>query len=142
MARSGSSRRTATAPASNCSGGTTPAETFGRSETSSLGQETKSFSEPTPETLCLFGDTPNIGGTNKRASSAPSFATKGRIYRRSLSDKLTQSLISAGLVAGITPSLVRQTCGLPIRAFASLQLVGGAAAEPHADFVSSNARAE
>jgi hypothetical protein len=47
--------------------------------------------------------------------------------RLSLSVRQTRSLISSGLIAGITPSFVRKTSGLAIRDFASLPLDGGGA---------------
>ncbi len=42
---------------------------------------------------------------------------KGRYGPQSLSDKLTKSLISAGLVKGITPMSTRKKLGAPIPDF-------------------------
>lgn len=50
-----------------------------------------------------------------------------------LSDRLTPSLISSGLVAGITPTSIRKRLGVPIPAFA-LNLLDGSVLElPRAD---------
>jgi hypothetical protein len=75
----------------------------------------------------LFGDTPHSGETGKKALNAQSSATRDKSGRLSLSAKQTRSLISSGLIAGITPSFVRKTSGLAIRDFASLPLDGGGA---------------
>jgi len=96
--------------------------------------EAESSCEPTPETPCLFGDFPSSGQTAKKASNAPSSVTRVRSVRLSLSDKLTQSLITSGLVAGITPSLIRQLSGAAIRDAASLPLDGGVAVGPRVDW--------
>ncbi len=63
----------------------------------------------------------------KPASTVPSSETKVRTYRASLSDRLTPSLISAGLVNGITPTSTRQVSGQAIRVFAFLRQAGGGA---------------
>ena len=65
---------------------------------------------------------------NKRVSIAQSSATKARIRRPSLSDRLTPLLINAGLVCGITPTSIRQALGQPIRVFA-FSKQGGTAAD-------------
>jgi hypothetical protein len=90
------------------------------------------------ETLFSSGGEPNTGLTNRTALNAPCSATKGRTYRRSLSDRLTQSLITAGLVCGITPSSIRQLSGQPIRVLAFDMPDGGAAASPAKAFSSSS----
>lgn len=138
MTRFGTSRKTETGPALHCSGGTTPARTSGQSKTSSSGPESISFSAPMKETPFLFGELLSTGRTAKRASNARSSETKARTYRRSLSDRLAQSLITAGLIKGTTPLLVRQTFGLAIRDFAFLPLDGGEADKATAANSSSN----
>jgi hypothetical protein len=69
----------------------------------------------------------------KPESTAPSSGTRGRTYRRSLSDRLTASLITSGLVKGITPTSIRQLLGQPIRVLAFDMPDGGAAASLNAD---------
>jgi hypothetical protein len=90
--------------------------------------ETKSSSEQSEGMRHSVGAIPSIAATGKRGLSATSSATKVRTYRRSLSDKLTLSLISSGLVCGITPSLTRKRSGQPILVLA-LDVPGGGAAE-------------
>jgi hypothetical protein len=71
---------------------------------------------PILETLPLFGESISTKQfPAKKVSSAASTETKARSSRLSLSDRLTPSLISAGLVKGITPKSVRQTLGQAIR---------------------------
>ena len=144
MARSGISRKTAIDPVSNCSAVTTRAGTASPTVAlCSLGQENKSCSEPTKETPSLFGGDHNIAPTNKQASNARFSETRASTFRQSLSVRQTRSLITAGLVRGITPSLVRQTSGLAIRDFASLPLDGGEPAKsPVGALSSSNASRE
>lgn len=52
----------------------------------------------------------------------------------SLSDRLMQSLISAGLVKGITHMSIRKQCGAAIRDSALWPLDGGDADSPKDDF--------
>ena len=54
-------------------------------------------------------------------------ATNRSIVAATLSDRLTQSLISAGLVAGITPTSTRKRYGQAILDFAICVQVGGGA---------------
>ena len=89
--------------------------------------------------LPLHGDGLNIATTDSRASNAACSATKGRTSRRSLSDRLTRSLIDAGLVCGTTPSSIRQLSGQPIRVLAFDTLAGPAVASLGKGFSSSNA---
>ncbi|MFQ6183608.1 hypothetical protein ACLMJV_16895 [Sinorhizobium meliloti] len=138
MSRFGTSPKMVTGPASLCSGGTTPARTNGRSKISSSDPESTSFSELMTETPSLFGELLSTARTVKKASSARSSETKASTSRQSLSDRLTKSLITAGLIKGTTPSLVRQTFGLSIRDFASLPLDGSEAAKATAANSSSN----
>ena len=76
---------------------------------------------------------------DSKASTAQSFATNLRTYQASLSDRLTQLLISHGLVKGITPTSIRQMSGQPIRALAFDTPDGSDAAKPRAACSSTNA---
>lgn len=135
----GGSLKTETCPASRSMSDTTPATTtqMGGVADSLSGREKASFSEPTVLTLSLFGEILSTTAARK-ASTAPSFGTKVCIDPRSLSDRLTKSLITSGLVAGITPSSVRKTFGLAIRDFASLPLDGVHVGTRRAAFEFSN----
>jgi len=53
----------------------------------------------------------NGRASDSKASTVPSSATKDSAEVRSLSDRLMPSLISAGLVAGITPTSIRRGSG-------------------------------
>lgn len=66
--------------------------------------------EPGPETLCSSGAGSATPAGNK-ASTVPSSETKARTEQVSLSDRLTQSLITAGLVCGTIPSSMRDVSG-------------------------------
>jgi hypothetical protein len=134
MSRSGISPRMVTYPVSTFSNGTIHAERQASDEGSSSARESESSLEPTQRTLFSFGDTSATGTTIKKASTVQSSETRVRTDRLSLSDRLTQSLITAGLVKGITPSLIRETSGAAIRDFASLPLDGGAAVHPKKGF--------
>lgn len=105
----------------------------------SLVLASTSSSGQTTETPCLFGGTLSTTA-GKKASTVRSSATKARTGRPSLSDRLTPSLITAGLIRGITPSLIRRLSGVPIRAFASLPLDGSAADEARVASSFSNVR--
>lgn len=98
-------------------------------ESSLLDRENGSFFEPMQQTLFSSGGTSDIDTIGSKASTAQSFETRARTRLPSLSDRLTQSLITAGLVRGITPSSIRNQSGAAIRDFASLPLVGGGAGE-------------
>jgi hypothetical protein len=83
----------------------------------SSGQDKTSSSEmPTPQPS-LFGEISSTILGNEE-SIAPSSATKAWSGQVFLSPKLMQSLISAGLVRGITPSSVRKRSGAVIPDFA------------------------
>jgi hypothetical protein len=73
------------------------------------------------------------------ASTAHSSATRDRSGRHSLSNRLMQSLITAGLVQGITPTSIREQCGAPIRVIASFAPAGGAQGTPGKAFSSLSA---
>lgn len=124
MARSGISQKTVTDHASLCSEDTTRVGTIDPSKISSSAPESTSCFGQMRETPFLFGELLSTARTGKKALNARSSETRARTSRQSLSDRLTQSLITAGLIKGITPSSVRQTSGLAIRDFASLPLDG------------------
>lgn len=93
-------------------------------EEASLSVQAKqSHCEPMQETLFSFGENLSTIAARK-ASTARCSETKANTYQASLSDRLTKSLITSGLVAGITPMYVRKTLGLPILDFALLPLDG------------------
>lgn len=69
------------------------------------------------ETPCSSGESSSTTA-DSQASTVPCSAMSRPTYRRSLSDRLTQSLITAGLVKGITPTSTRQQSGQPIRVLA------------------------
>ena len=95
------------------------------SATSSLDRDIASSCGQRELTPSLFGETiSTIQSQNRTVSSAPSSATKGRSYRPSLSDRLTQSLITSGLVRGTTPKSIRKQCGAQILDIASSKLGG------------------
>ena len=77
------------------------------------------------ETLCSHGDIPDTDGTAKKESSAVCSETRERTCRRALSDRLTPSLISAGLLCGTTPWSTRKQSGQPIQVLALGMPVGG-----------------
>lgn len=74
--------------------------------------------------LFSFGESSSMTAASK-ASTALSSATKARTDPRTLSDRLTQSLITAGLVKGTTPTSIRHQLGAAIRASALWPLDGG-----------------
>lgn len=78
----------------------------GESDPSLLDQGKRSFSELATVTPCLFGGSSSTPA-DKPASIAPSSATKAHTSRRTLSDRLTQSLITFGLVRGITHTSIQ-----------------------------------
>lgn len=84
-----------------------------------------------------LGDTRATAKTGRKASNAACFATKARTYRPSLSDRLTPSLISSGLVCGITPSSIRKASNQPIRGLAFGTPVGAAAPKSRSAVCSS-----
>lgn len=129
-ARSGGSPRMVTPVAGISTGATTAAGKASERQTCSSGLETRSSSDQLMATRYLLGDELNTDETASKALSAPSSETRVRTSRRSLSDKLTRSLITSGLVCGITPSSIRALSGQPIRVLAFSGPAGGAAGEP------------
>lgn len=96
---------------------------------SSVGRAQKSFSELEPETLSLFGESSLTLEETKELIALFS-ETKAQSKPLTLSDRLTKSLISAGLVKGITPMSVRRKLGAVIPDFA-LRLPDGSLVEQH-----------
>ena len=126
MPQLGTSQKTGIYPATSCSDAIIPAAPSIPEGGSSSAQVRRSFSGRTQEMQFLFGGLPNIEATPRKGSSARCSVTRAHFGRQSLSDKLTQSLITAGLVAGTTPSLIRKQSGVAILDFVSLPLDGGA----------------
>ncbi len=91
-------------------------------------RESKSFLDQMLETPSLFGGESVSALTVKKGSTVQSSEMKADTFPAGSYVRLTRSLITSGLVAGITPSLVRQTSGLAIRDFASLPLALNAVA--------------
>jgi len=106
---------------------TTPVTTIetGEDQKSSSDRENILPCEQDLGMLFLFGgslSTPALtNGQNcgKRESIAPRSATKERTRAADLFAKRTRLLISAGLVRGITPTSIRNTCGVAIPDFVS-----------------------
>lgn len=124
--------------ASKCTKGTTPAMNTKTDENAASLSDPESTLCSEPETLtpCLFGEnTLTTPSQNRKASSALSSEMKRQTatYRPSLSDRLTPSLISAGLVKGIIPKSVRKQLGARIRDTVFSLLDGAAPEEPKTD---------
>lgn len=107
-------------------------------ETSLSALATKSSSARPLAMPPSYGASAATEETAKMASNAVSLGTKGTTYRRSLSDRLTLSLISSGLVCGITPSLTRKQSGQPIQVLAFDMPDGAGAGKRHEDLSFSN----
>jgi hypothetical protein len=96
----------------------------------SLGREKKSCCVPAQgmlfgcgvnsETIALTKE-PDI---HNQASTVPHSETSRIFYRLNLSDRLAKSLLSAGLIAGITPTLTRVRFGADCRDGVLLRLGG------------------
>lgn len=127
-AHTGGSRRTETYPSATYTGATTAAESRSERRTYASVPATRSSCDQLTATLPLFGGEANTGLTAKPGSNAPCSATRVRSSRPSLSDRLTRSLITAGLVCGITPLSIRKLSGQPIRVLAFAEPDGGGAA--------------
>lgn len=138
MGRCGGSRRTGICQSATSTAATTAAGNPSAHAISSLDRGTSLFSDQLRETPRLFGDAQSTVKTASKASSAASSATKDRTSRPSLSDRLTRSLITAGLVCGITPSSIRHLSGQPIRVLAFGAPDGGDVASLSAACSSSN----
>lgn len=139
MGRFGGLRKMATDHAAISSGATIPAERASGPQTYSSVLATRSSFDPELETLFSCGGVPSTDRTRKRELSARFSGTRARRSHPSLSDRLTRSLITSGLVCGITPLSIRQLSGQPIRVLAFDTPAGPAAASPEKAFSSSSA---
>ena len=99
---------------------------------SSADQERKSYSEPEQGMLFSCGDD-SLTARDRQELIALFSATRDHAEALTLSDRLTPSLISAGLVCGITPTSTREKCGAPIPAFVLLLPDGRSVAQPKMD---------
>lgn len=128
----GTSPGTATSHASPSMNATIPPTSMqtGGSGNCSSDPVKRSSCEPVMPTLFSFGDA-SLTTADRRELIALFSATKVPGEVRTLSDRLTPSLITSGLVSGITPSSVRQQCGAPIPDFVLL-LPGGDRVEQRA----------
>lgn len=133
MSDFGGSQRMETRVVSRSIAATTHAGTRTQSSDSLSAQDNTLCFERTPETPCLFGELRSTELTAKKASSAPSSGTNRASRRPSLSDRLTPSLIFAGLVRGTTPLSIRRQLGAHIRDGALFELAGSDAAPPKKD---------
>lgn len=68
------------------------------------------------QTQCLFGES-LLMDQDRRELIVQFSGMKGRYAPQTLSDRLTKSLISAGLVKGITPTSTRKQLGAQIPDF-------------------------
>jgi len=127
----GGSPRTGISPASRSIAATTPPASQSAHQASSSDPAKLSSCEPPPLMLFSCGESSSTTAASK-ASTARYSETKVRTYRPSLSDRLTQSLIDAGLVCGITPTSIRQLSGQPIQVLAFAMPVGGDVGSPRA----------
>jgi hypothetical protein len=102
----------------------------GESELSSLAPVKPSPLEPLTGTPSLFGESLSTTAlTNElekssKALTAPCSETKVNTYQASLCDKLTPSLISAGLVRGTIPTSIRKRSHQGILDIAFFEPVG------------------
>jgi hypothetical protein len=136
----GGSPRTATSASATSTGGTTAPQSRGARRTSLSVPATRSSCEQPMETPPSCGAERSTAATIRKASNARSFGTRVRTYRRSLSDRQTASLITAGLVCGITPSSTRKLSGAKVAVLAFDTPGGAIAAEPPATSSSLNGR--
>lgn len=138
----GGSPKTAICACGTFIDGTTVHESQSAVATLLSGQDRKlSFALTAAEPLSS-GDAANIGKTVKSVPSARFSETKQTTSRRSLSDKLTLSLISYGLVKGITPSSTRKQSGQPILVLALDTPDGSDAAKQQRDSSSLSGKRE
>ncbi len=131
MSHTGILQKTEICPVSHSMSGTIPATItqMAGSEASSSAPDKLLPSAPQLLTPSLFGESSLMIPASKE-SIAPSLGTKAKSSQVSLSDRLTQSLISAGLVKGITPTSVRKQLGAVIPVTALWPLDGGNAEKP------------
>jgi len=139
MGRSGGLPGTATSPAlPSTSAITAPTPTLmAESAVRCSGRARRSSCAPETQTPCSAGASSSTTAASW-ALIAPSSETKARRSRHSLSDRLTLSLITSGLVSGITPMSVRRQSGQAIPDTVSWRRDGDGAATPRAACSSSN----
>ena len=77
------------------------------SENSSLAPERRSSLEQPAETACSYGES-SLTTAGKTESTAPSSETRASTGAATSFDRRMRLLIACGLIAGITPSSVRQ----------------------------------
>lgn len=128
LSRSGGSQKTETSASATSTAATIHHGNQSEPAILSSAREKPSFCEQRQETPHSHGDGRNIVMTGNSASNAVFSATKADTSHLSLSDRLTLSLISSGLVRGITPSLTRKQSGQPIQVLALDTPDGGDAA--------------
>lgn len=85
----------------------------------SAGQGKKSFSVQRQQMLFLFGGV-LLTTADRKELTALCFGTNRHTEAVSLSDRQTQSLLTSGLVAGITPTSIRERLGAEIQDIALL----------------------
>jgi hypothetical protein len=90
-------------------------------------QGKRSSCEPARPMLFSFGDA-SLTPADRRELTALFSETSQQFAARTLSDRLTPLLTISGLVAGITPTSIREKCGAVIPDFV-LSLPGGASVE-------------
>lgn len=100
--------------------------TMGANQNFSAAQERSSFSEHGKEMLSLCGEGSGMQA-GSRESTAQFSETNLSISQASLSDRLTQSLISAGLVCGTIPTSMRRLSSQATLDFASKSPAGESA---------------
>lgn len=128
---SGGSPETATDPVSPSTIATTRPKRAARparhgKQPSSSGRANPSCSGPNAPTPCSSGGTSSTTAASWELT-APSSEMKARRPRHSLSAKLTLSLITSGLISGITPTSVRKQSGAAIPDLVSWPQAGSAA---------------
>lgn len=140
MCQTGTFLKTATERSSRSMSGTIPhTDTqMGANAASSSAPDRQSFCERAQATPDLFGESSSTTAA-KKASTAPSSETKARSKAATLSDRLTPSLISFGLVRGITPTSIRKRSGVPIPDIVFHAPDGSVADGRKADCLSSSA---
>lgn len=134
----GGSRRTATCASATSIDGITARANRNERATSLSAPAIRSSFELPMAMPHSHGATRATGKMGRKASSAACSATRARTYRPSLSDRLTQSLISSGLVCGITPSSIRKASNQPIRGLAFVMPDGADAQKPRSAVCSSS----
>lgn len=135
----GGSPKTATYASETYIGGTIARRSRNARAISLSAPEINSSFAQRRETQRSRGGTRSSDAMVNWGSNATSSATRDRTYRRSLSDRLTPSLISRGLVCGITPSSTRKQSGQPILVLAFDTPVGLDAGKPPRGFSCSSA---